>query len=289
MSTFSERMLPSGDAQLCAQVVGDPADDAVLLICGAATSLDYWDDEFCRRLASSNRRVVRYDLRDAGKSSNYPAGQPNYSGADLVADAVAVLDGLGIERAYVAGVSMGGGIAQVLGLRYPDRVAGLALMSTTPTVDGPADRPALPSMSAELQASFASEGPATDWSDRATAIAAMVEGERLFSGPHMFDVEQMQRIAERCYDRTTDIEALQTNHFLVKQDDTADLRLASLRTPTVVMLGTDDPLFPYPHTEQLTAEIDGARLVPLPGSGHQYPPQPLWDTVIDEIIALADR
>ena len=83
--------------------------------------MDYWDEDLCRRLAARGRLVVRYDHRDTGRSTSCPAGAPDYTGADLAADAVAVLDGLGIARAHVVGLSMGGGIAQQLALERRDR------------------------------------------------------------------------------------------------------------------------------------------------------------------------
>ncbi len=85
--------------------------------------MDWWEDELCSRLADRGRLVVRYDNRDTGRSTSYPAGAPGYTGADQVGDAVAVLDALDIDRAHVVGPSMGGGIAQRLALEYRDRLA----------------------------------------------------------------------------------------------------------------------------------------------------------------------
>src|SRR3954447_24923614 len=90
-----------GEAQVCVETIGVRDAPAILLIAGSSGSMDSWDDELCRLLADRGRLVVRYDHRDTGQSTSYPPGQPGYTGADLVADAVAVLDGLGIERANV--------------------------------------------------------------------------------------------------------------------------------------------------------------------------------------------
>ncbi|HEV8153247.1 MAG TPA: alpha/beta fold hydrolase, partial [Solirubrobacteraceae bacterium] len=100
-----------GGAELCVETTGDPGAPPILLIAGASSSMDYWDEELCRRLAGRGRRVVRYDHRDTGRSTSYPAGAPGYTGADLTTDALAVLDGLGLDRAHLVGLSMGGGIA----------------------------------------------------------------------------------------------------------------------------------------------------------------------------------
>lgn len=83
--------------------------------------------------------------------------------------------------------------------------------------------------------------------------------------------------------------ATQTNHWILDGAEPTQQRLADIAAPTLVLHGTEDPLFPYAHGEALAGEIVGARLVPLPGMGHQYPPEPLWDLVIGEIIAHTAR
>ena len=108
------------DAELCVEAIGDSAHPALLLIGAATWSMDWWEDGLCRRLADRGRLVVRYDQRDTGRSTSCPPGAPDYTGADLVSDAVAVLDGLGIVRAHVVGLSMGGGIAQYVALEHRD-------------------------------------------------------------------------------------------------------------------------------------------------------------------------
>ena len=139
-------------AQICFEAIGERGDPAILLIGGSAWSMDWWDGELCRRLADRGRLVVRYDNRDTGRSTSYPPGAPGYTGPDMVADAVAVLDALGIDRAHVAGLSMGGGIAQSLALDHRDRVASLTLMSTSSV--GPGDD-GLPGITPELAAAMA--------------------------------------------------------------------------------------------------------------------------------------
>jgi pimeloyl-ACP methyl ester carboxylesterase len=94
-------------AELCAEPFGDP-DPPILLIAGIGSSMLAWDEDFCRSLARSGRSVVRYDHRDTGRSVTYPPGRPGYTGADLTADAVGVLDAFGLPSAHLVGVSAGG-------------------------------------------------------------------------------------------------------------------------------------------------------------------------------------
>ena len=163
----------SDEVQLCAEVIGDRADPTVLLIGGATWSMDWWNDELCQQLADRGRMVVRYDQRDTGRSTSYPAGSPGYTGADLVRDAVAVLDGIGISRAHVVGLSMGGGVAQRLAIGHRERVATLTLISTSPIDTGISG---LPGPTPEIQATFSRGDPEPDWHDREAVVDYVVEG-----------------------------------------------------------------------------------------------------------------
>src|SRR5262249_50665600 len=119
--------------ELCVDTLGAERDPAVLLIMGSNASMDWWEDEFCERLAAGGRFVVRYDHRDTGESVSYPPGAPGYSGPDLVADAAGILDALDLPSAHVVGQSMGGALAQVLALDDPHRVSTLCLIATSPS------------------------------------------------------------------------------------------------------------------------------------------------------------
>jgi pimeloyl-ACP methyl ester carboxylesterase len=270
---------------LCVETFGDAHSPAILLIAGAACSMDWWEDEFCERLASGPRLVIRYDLRDTGQSVTYEPGTAPYSGADLVADAAGLLDMLRIGSAHLVGFSLGGGIAQHLALERPDRVASLTLISTSPAVPGTPDRRDLPPMSDELEAFFAEPSQAPDWSERAAAIDHIVEGERPFAGSHGIDEERLRALAARVVDRTINIESSMTNHWLLEGGEPGRGRLGDVTAPTLVLHGTDDPLFPYGHAQALADEIPGARLLPLDGMGHEMPPpRRLWDTVVRAIL-----
>ena len=91
---------------LCVQPLGTDTDPPILLIMGSAASLDFWEDEFCDRLVAGGRFVIRYDNRDTGRSIAYEPGHPGYTSADLVADAVGVIEALGLPRAHVVGMSL---------------------------------------------------------------------------------------------------------------------------------------------------------------------------------------
>jgi pimeloyl-ACP methyl ester carboxylesterase len=278
------RILRANGVDLCVQTFGDSAAPAILLVAGAASSMDWWDDEFCERLAAGGRFVIRYDQRDTGQSVSYPPGAPGYNGQDLVEDAVGVLDALAIERAHVVAMSMGGGIAQYLALDYPDRVASLTLIASSPAVPGGPDRPKLPPASDELKKLFAEPPAEPDWSDRAAVIDYIVEDARPYAGPNTFDEEAYRELAARMVDRTINIASAMKNHFLIDGDDPLRSSLGEVRVPTLVLHGTEDPLFPFPHAEALVREIPRARLLPLEGVGHELPPRATWDEVVPAVL-----
>jgi pimeloyl-ACP methyl ester carboxylesterase len=147
------------------------ADPAILLIMGSSASMDWWEDDFCERLADGRRFVVRYDHRDTGRSVSYRPGAPPYTLRDLAADAVGLLDTFGLARAHLVGMSMGGAIAQLVALDHPGRVASLTLIATSPA--GPGD-PGLPETPAQTRAKFAAIAEPT-WPDRTAVIDYLVQ------------------------------------------------------------------------------------------------------------------
>src|SRR5262249_60788737 len=141
MTASPRRTFRSNGVDLCVQTLGDNAAPAILLIAGGASSMDWWHDEFCERLAAGGRFVIRYDHRDTGQSVAYSPGEPGYDGRDLVEDAVGLLDALEVDRAHIVGMSMGGAIAQRLALAHPESVATLTLVSTSPAVSSDRELP----------------------------------------------------------------------------------------------------------------------------------------------------
>src|SRR5689334_11070984 len=268
---------------LCADTVGDAADPAILLIAGLGASMDWWEDEFCQRLAAGGRFVIRYDHRDTGQSVSYPAGAPGYTGADLAADAVGVLDAFGRRGAQLAGISMGGALAQQVALAHPERVDALVLFSTSPAVPV---GPALPPMSEELRAWFAAGVPKPDWTERGAVIDYLTSYERRLETAEYFDEPRVRALVARIFDRTRDMAASMTNHALAAEGDLARGPLGQIAAPVLVIHGTADPLFPFGHAEALAREIPGAELLPLEGVGHQLPPRPWWPSVMTAMLML---
>jgi pimeloyl-ACP methyl ester carboxylesterase len=279
-ATRGETIVRANGVDLCIETFGNPTDAPVLLIIGAGGSMLAWHDEFCRRLAAGSRFVIRYDNRDTGRSLTYQPGAPEYTGADLVADAAGLLDALGIGSAHLVGMSMGGAIAQLVALDYPDRVASLTLISTSA---GPGD-PDLPGMSDELRARFAAPPPAPDWSDRQAVIEYIVEDARAYAATSRpFDEAPWRKLAGRDFDRSLNIASSMTNHLLADAAGRWRERLGEIRAPTLIIHGDEDPLFPPAHAQALEKEIPHGRLLVLEQTGHELPRR-VWDVVVPAIV-----
>ena len=174
---MAERMIEANGVELCTESFGRLADPPILLIMGIGASMLWWEEGICRLLAEGRRFVIRYDHRDTGRSVTYEPGRPPYTGADLVADAVGVLDAYGIAAAHVVGVSAGGAFAQLLALDYPDRVLSLVLISTSPATPG---ERGLPSATERYQQFVTSA--TVDWSDERSVIEYLVDYARVLAG-----------------------------------------------------------------------------------------------------------
>ena len=273
--TNSEKTIQANGAELCAQAFGDPTDPAVLLIMGQMASMLWWPEEFCERLAASGRFVIRYDSRDTGRSTAYEPGAPPYTADDLTDDAVAVLDGYGIDRAHVVGFSGGGALAQLLALRHPARVAAVTAISTTAVVEHdealPGPKPAY------VEHAKASEG--LDWSDTGALADVLVRESHVLAGTrHPHDEEAARDLVARDLERTRNPASL-VNHVLAGEGERPPGRLADIAVPFTVIHGTADPLFPYEHGVALARAVPGATLVAIEGGGHELHKGD-WDQIL---------
>ena len=274
----NEAIVRANSVDLCVETFGDPADPTILLV---GTSMLTWEDGFCERLAAGPRFVIRYDIRDTGRSVGYEPGAPPYTLRDLAADAVGLLDTFGLESAHLVGFSAGGWICQLVALDHPDRVASLTLVSTRPTAPGPND-PNLPEHSEEVMA-YVTTVAEPDWSNREAVIDYLIEGERQFAGSLPFDEAARREIAGRLVDRTTNVGWSTTTFAAIDCGDRWRECLAEISAPTLVVHGTEDPFFPYGNGVALSEEIPGARLLTLEQLGHELPGA-VWDVVIPAIL-----
>jgi pimeloyl-ACP methyl ester carboxylesterase len=272
---------------------GSPADPAMLLVMGLSMQLTGWEPGLCARLAEQGFHVIRFDNRDIGLSTHLDSapvpdplavlggdtGGVTYLLGDMADDAAGLLTELGIERAHVVGVSMGGMIVQELMLRHPGRLlTACSIMSTTGAPD--VGRPS------QAAAAVLVAPPARN---RQEAIDQGVQVWRVLESPAYPRGAEVQREQEAAfYDRSHHPagSARQLAAILASPDRTPGLR--GLGIPTLVLHGEADPLIDISGGRATAAAIPNAVLRTYPGMGHDLPPE-LWDSYIEEIVANTKR
>lgn len=261
---MSTGMVRHGDVTIATQSFGKPENPSVLLVMGAMASMLWWPDDFCETLAAEGFHVIRYDNRDTGLSTKYEPGKPGYGLDDMVTDAVRVLDHHAVDKAHVVGMSMGGMIAQTLALAHPARIASLTAISTSPLG---IDTSALPGTTQAYQ-DHAAAGANVDWSDKTQVLDFMMKDARMLaSTAHPFDEAEMRAFLDRDYERSGSFLSA-TNHFTIMEATPAG-NIRDLQARLLVVHGTSDPIFPVEHGEALAAAVADARLVKVPGGGHE--------------------
>jgi pimeloyl-ACP methyl ester carboxylesterase len=237
-----------------------PADGVpVLLVMGGGASVVWWPPELIDGLVGAWYRVVQYDNRDVGLSTHLDRASASYGVEDMADDALGVLDALGIDAAHVVGVSLGGMIAQVAALQHPDRVRSLTLISTTPGPD--------PRLSPGDDSVFEGlDRPVETDEDRAQLE---VDFCRATAGSRFeFDEQYYRDIVAADLARGTNPDFGYAPSASSRIDD-----LARIQVPTLVIHGTEDPIYPFDHAEVLATGIPQATLVRWDGVGHEQPPQ----------------
>ncbi len=281
------------------QTHGDPANPPILLVMGLGMQLIGWPPEFVEALVSRGFYVIRHDNRDVGLSEKFDhAGIPNfrlavvmkllglnprapYRLSDMAGDAAGLLRALKIDRAHVVGASLGGMIAQVMAIEYPDQVASLtSVMSTTghrglPSARREATAAMLdrPSPNATLEQNIA----------RGIRVARAI-GSPAWPAPE----ERLRKRFTESYQRSFYPEGVVRQFLAIIADGDRRARLRRVKAPTLVIHGTDDPLIPIEGGRDTAAHIPGARLHEIAGMGHDLPLE-LVDELADQIAGHARR
>lgn len=239
-------------------------DDAPLVLLAGGTTMLSWPDALCERLAAGGRRVVRYDLRDSGESTTADPEAPTYTLRDLAADAAALAGALGGGPAHLAGIGVGGMVAQVAVLDHPAAFSALTLAGTRPVAPGPPDDDLPGHDQATMSRLFARAMP--DWTDR-EAVAGFVAAGAEIRGD---DPAAARAVAARIWDRTPGTTppvqaANQLGMVFSRLDCTPRWRerLPGIAVPTLVVHGRRDRFFPVGNGEAIAREIPGARLLVL--------------------------
>lgn len=283
----------SNGIELCYETFGDPDDPVMLLIMGVGEQLLGWPDGFCELLADHRFQVIRFDNRDVGLSTwldelgdvDLPGllggdlSTVRYRLSDLVADTAGLLAALGVPRAHLVGLSMGGGIAQQLAIDSPELVASLASIMSS-TSDPSVGRTALDTPAALVPPPGA---------DRETAITADAGLHRRIGSPGIetSDEELAHRAAakyDRAYHPAGTFRQIAANGTAADRTD----GLRTVQIPTVVIHGDRDPLTNVSGGRATADAIPGAELLVIQGMGHDLP-ESAWNPIADAIAANAAR
>jgi pimeloyl-ACP methyl ester carboxylesterase len=287
-----EQLAQIGEIELAYETIGDPDDPALLLVMGLGMQLIHWDLALCEELANHGFCVIRFDNRDAGRSTQIRAPVPNlvqlvagrrvnapYLLDDMAADAFGLLDHLAIERVHVVGASLGGMIAQSMAIARPKRVLSLtSIMSTTGN-----RRVGFPRLRALSVLLWRAPG------NRDAYVEYFVRVFRQIGSPAFAtDEAAIRERAAASFDRGHHPAGTgrQLAAMMASGDRTA--RLRELVVPTLVIHGRDDPLIPFRAGVATARAVPGAELLPIAGMGHDLPRQ-VWPRVIEAVVANTRR
>jgi pimeloyl-ACP methyl ester carboxylesterase len=291
-----EQLAPlPGGIELCYQTFGDPQDRPLLLVMGLGGPMTWWPDPLCERLAAAGFSVIRYDNRDTGRSTRlreHPVRQGElvraflgrpvrapYSLSDMAGDAVALLDHLGLGAAHVAGVSMGGMIAQTLAVEHPDRVLSLtSIMSTTGRRTAGFQHPML--LPGLLRRTADSEEE---------YVEGTVRFNKVIGSPAYPDPEEVVRArARQTWSRGVHFGDTMRHMLAVVTQPDRTPALRRLDVPTTVVHGLNDRMVHVSGGRATAEAVPGAELVLVPGMGHDLP-RGLFDTFVEAISRSAER
>lgn len=272
---------PNTSIELFYEDHGDPSHETILLVMGLGAQLTLWPDEFVEALVGHGFRVIRYDNRDIGLSQKFgdarvpkpawqvirkrlgwPASVP-YTLKDMADDAAGLLEALSIEKAHVVGASMGGMIAQLMAVHYGEKLLSLtSVMSTTGNGRLPM---------AEKHAMDALVAKPKSLGEEDLVAHGLNIARNIGSPGYPFDPERQREKTLKSVRRSVYPPGLPRQLAAIIDDGCRRSRLGSITTPTLVLHGEDDPLVKLPAGEDTAAHIPGAKLVTIPGWGHDIP------------------
>ncbi len=285
------RALVNTGMELEFDTIGSPDDPALLLVMGFTAQMTAWDERFCRMLADGGRYVIRFDNRDCGLSTKLDGQQVDvpavmaaafadaevppvpYNLSDMAADAVGLLDHLGIDRAHVMGASMGGMIAQTIAIEHPARVISLVSVMSQP------GEPEVGQPTADAAAAIFSPPPTTREEYIESSPKYMVWHSKKYRNE-----AKVKEAAAREFDRSFYPEGAPRQLAAIYASGRRTVGLQELEVPTLVIHGRDDQLI-TPSGGTRTAElIPGANLLLMADMGHDMPEQ-LWPVLVDAVLS----
>ncbi|PRZ40527.1 pimeloyl-ACP methyl ester carboxylesterase [Antricoccus suffuscus] len=291
MTSTGQQTLASNGIAIAYEVRGPEDGQPLLLVNGLGSQMIGYRTELCDKFARRGFRVIRFDNRDVGHSTYFDdrplpdirailkgdLSTAAYTLSDMAADAVGLLDGLGIEAAHIVGMSMGGMLVQRIAIDFPERVLSMtSIMSTT-------GERSVGRATPEANARLMQPLPA----DREEALDKLTEDSRVIGSPgFVFDAAKIRAQHVEALDRATHPAGTARQQGAIFADSDRTPALRELRLPTLVIHGADDPLIGVSGGEATAAAVSGAQLKIYPGMGHNLP-EDLWDDFVADIAGIA--
>jgi len=281
--------LPTG-IELEFETFGDLQQPALLLVNGYTSQMLGWPADLADLLASQGLFVIRFDNRDVGLSTKLDGQrvQPGkvlsaalmseqlpevpYTLSEMATDGIGLLDHLGLDRAHIAGMSMGGMIVQTMAIEHPDRVA-----SMTSIMSSPGD-PRVGKPTPEAREALLAPPPV----DRDAYLAASTSA-KVWQSRRYYDEQAVVALAAAQYDRCFYPEGATRQLAAVYASGDRSEELAELRVPTLVIHGRDDTLITTEGGERTAELIPGSRYLLLSDMGHDLP-RPLYPVFTEVIV-----
>lgn len=271
---------------------GEKSGRPILLIIGLGCQLILWSEEFCQQLVNSGHYVIRFDNRDAGLSTKIEkAGVPDlmeamskvmrrekieapYTFDDMADDSVGLLNALGIEKAHICGMSMGGAIAQTVAINHPSRVLSLI------PIYGPTGNSKIPQPKPEILGLLMTPPPV----ERKPFIEQSMNIFRAFAGSgYEFEDNWLRDYTERGYDRAFYPQGMARQFLAGLAHGNRSRRLKAVTAPTLVIHGDEDPIVPVENGMDAAESIPGAELMVIKGMGHDMPYRGAWGQIAEAI------
>ncbi|WP_167611893.1 alpha/beta fold hydrolase [Maribellus sediminis] len=267
--------------KLWIETLGDSGNEACLLISGAGANSSFWSERLCRHLAEKDFFVIKYDHRDFGYSTKIDFTQHPYDFMQLVKDAVAILDTLQVEKAHIVGHSMGGFIAQLMAIHFPDRVISIISASAS------TNSPLVPPPPDKTWKIFMENSPANDFENDLSGFMRIWE---YLNGTARFDRELAVDYTRNLYERQAIIGALGESHVKAQASlsDRSEI-LKSVDKPALIIHGEEDYLVDKYGGIQTAESLPKSKLVLIPKMGHIPFNREILDRFESEIIQFISR
>ena len=274
------------------ETFGEPSSPALLLVAGIGGQMIGWDEEICKKWAQKGLYVIRFDNRDVGLTTKMEeAGIPDldevikavkngekanvpYTMGDMADDPVGLLDALKIDKAHICGISMGGIITQTIAFRHPSHVLSMTQIYST------SGNPDLPQTKPEVMELLLTPPPP----GRDGYIGYQMKLYKTIHGPGFpFDEDWHRKLASHSYDRAYYPQGKARQFAAITAQGNRKPLLKSIKAPTLVIHGTNDPLVLVEAGIDSAEAIPGAKLMIIEGMGHDMPHDGAWFQIVEAV------